>query len=125
MSETSALSKIAEVIPPEAVELHIAVKQTEALTVLADGLRNIATFLNGGGLAEVLDCYSKSQAAKEILGGLASNLGRGALDARTVKQNALEITEMVEAVYAKVTERLSSVDKRDPAIVVPETGEEK
>lgn len=94
-------------------------KQTEALTVLASATRQIADFLTGGGLNQLLSGYARSQAVKDILGGLAAHDGRNSLDARVLGQNALEITEAVEAVYKKYAERLAE-KARDPEIHAPQ-----
>lgn len=97
---------------------EIELKQTEvtALATLAESTNAIANFLTGGGLLNILNGYSKSQAVKEMLGGLTTHAGRNALDARTIKQNAVEIVEAIEAVYSKYQERLSSKEPRDPEI---------
>lgn len=92
------------------------VTSEDALIVLASATDQIANFLTGGGLLKVLNGYAKAQAVKEILGGLATHDGRNSLDARTIKQNALEIVEMVEAVMSKYSERLSDKEPRDPEI---------
>lgn len=95
---------------------ELQVKQTEALTVLAAGVQTIATFLTNGGLTSLLSGYARSQAVKDILGGLATHDGRNALDARVLGQNAVEIVHAVEAVFEKYQERLSSKEVRDPEV---------
>lgn len=97
---------------PALVEKHeLEIKQTEALATLASGVKEIATFLTGGGLTELLSGYARSQAVKDILGGLAAHDGRNALDARVLGQNALEITEAIEKVYEKYAERRAEKDR--------------
>lgn len=88
-------------------EREIAIRQTEALTVLASATQEIATFITGGGLSSLLSGYARSQAVKDILGGLAAHDGRNSLDARVLGQNALEITEAVEMVFKKYAERMA------------------
>ncbi|OQB10454.1 MAG: hypothetical protein BWY21_00375 [Parcubacteria group bacterium ADurb.Bin216] len=94
----------------------LQVRQTEALTTLAEGVKAIAEFLSGGGLNAVLSGYARSQAVQSILGGLATNSGRNALDARVLGQNAIEIVEQVEAVFGKYKERLEEREQRDPEL---------
>lgn len=102
----------------ETTKHELEVRQTEAIEVLGAGIQQIANFLVGGGLAEMLSGYARSQSVKDILGGLASHGGRAALDARFIKQNALEITEAVEAVFRKYQERLEEKG-RDTEIKEP------
>lgn len=87
---------------------EIALKQTEALTSLAQGVNAIANFLTNGGLGEILSGYARSQSVKDILGGLAAHDGRGSLDARVLGQNAIEIVHAVEAVFEKYQEKLAA-----------------
>lgn len=94
---------------------EIAVKQTEALQTLAQAVQTISQFLSTGGLTAVLSGYARSQAVKDILGGLAAHDGRNALDARVLGQNAIEIVEQVEKVFDKYAERLAQAN-RDPEI---------
>lgn len=102
---------------PMEVEKHeIEVQQTKALTSLAQGINQIAAFITGGGLSEVLSGYARSQAVQSILGGLASHDGRNALDARVLGQNAIEITEQIEQVFQKYQSRLASKEKRNPVV---------
>lgn len=102
-------------------EHDVAIKQTEALSVLATATKQIADFVTGGGLTQVLSGYARTQAVKDILGGLATHDGRNSLDARILGQNALEITEAVEAVFKKYAERLAEgkAEPREPEIHSP------
>ncbi len=84
---------------------EVEIAQTKAVQELASGVTQIAEFLSGGGLSKVLGEYSKSQIAKDILGGLAAHSGREALDARFIQQNALEIIHTIESVFDKAKER--------------------
>lgn len=102
-------------ISPEA-QYELQLSQTKSLEVLSKGIADIAAFLSGGGLASVVSGFAKAQASTAILGGLATNAGRDALDARTLGQNSLEIVEQVLRVHDKFHERLSSQEKRDPEI---------
>ena len=97
---------------------EIAIRQTQALEVIGNSLATLVNYIGNGGLAATLSGYARSQSVKEILGGLAAHDGRNALDARTIKQNALEITEAIEAVFAKYQDRLSEKG-RDPEIKEP------
>jgi len=90
-------------------------EQTKAISKLATSVEQISNFLVGGGLSTLLSGYARSQAVKEILGGLAAHDGRNSLDARVLGQNALEITEAVELVFKKYAERVAEKG-RDPEI---------
>lgn len=93
---------------------ELQVKEVEALATLASSVKEISTFLNGGGLATILSGYARSQAVKDILGGLAAHDGRKALDARVLEQNALDISKHVEAVFEKYAKILEAKGKQDP-----------
>lgn len=98
---------------------EIQVKQTEALANLAEGVKTLAAFVTGGGLQQLLQGYSKAQSVQGILNGLAAHDGRNALDARVIKQNAIEITQIIESCYDKFAEVLSAKQRgevRDPDI---------
>lgn len=95
---------------------EIEVAQTEALTTLAQATKEISTFLNGGGLANILSGYARSQAVGGILQGLASHDGRNALDARVIQQNALDMVTQVEKVFEKYGQILEAKGKEDPDI---------
>lgn len=96
-------------------QYEIELQQAQALSALAEGVASIAGFLRNGGLREALAAHTKGQIISDILGGLASHDGRKSLDARTIKQNSLEIVETVEAVFNKMHERLQDRN-RDPEI---------
>jgi len=114
-----ALKKLDERDLVTEAKLDVQLKQTEALTVLADGVRSISEFLQGGGLQAIVNAQTRGSIMQSILGGLASHDGRKALDAQTIKQNSLEIVEMIEQVFNKMHERLN--DKgRDPEIKEPQ-----
>lgn len=97
----------------------LILQQAQALTVLATATKQISDFLVGGGLSAMLSGYARSQAVKDILGGLAAHDGRNSLDARVLGQNALEITEAVEAVFKKYAERMAEKEPRAEGIVKP------
>ena len=110
MDETKTSTSL-EVITP--TDNAVALRQAEALAVLSSAVSDIAAFLTKGGLVEVLSGYARSQAVKDILGGLAAHDGRQALNAQTMDQNALEIVHQVEKVFAKYQEKLT-IPKGDP-----------
>lgn len=90
------------------VESALAVQQeqTKALSKIAESLGALSTFLTTGGLQTILQGYSKANAVQGFFQGLASHDGRGALDARVIKQNALEIVAAIEAAHDKFAEVL-------------------
>lgn len=95
---------------------ELQIRQTEAVCVIAEALSGISSFLNGGGIQEYLKASTKGQIVSGIYNGLASKDGRNSLDARTIKQNALEIVEVIEAVMKKVDERANERNGRDEEI---------
>lgn len=99
---------------------ELQVKQTEALTTLANGIKDIASFLSGGGLLQITNANVRGNIMSAIFGGLATKDGRNALDARTIKQNSLEVVQIIEEVFNKMHERLSSKEPRDPDIKEPQ-----
>ena len=102
---------------------ELEIQQTQALTVLSEATKQIADFITGGGLSSLLSGYARSQAVTDILGGLATHGGRNSLDARVLGQNALEITEAVEAVFKKYAERMAEKaagEQRAEEIVRPD-----
>lgn len=98
------------------IENEIQIKQAEALSILANGVKDIAGFLKEGGLANILSGYARSQAVKDILGGLATHDGRNSLDGRLLGQNAIDIVHAVEAVFEKYQEKLKAKGKEDPEL---------
>ena len=100
--------------PTVDTKYELQVAEVKALTTHAESVKEISTFLNGGGLANILSGYARSQAVKDILGGLAAHDGRKALDARLLDQNALEIVSQVEKVFEKYGQKLESKGKEDP-----------
>lgn len=106
----------ASIIESKSHELQL--KQTEALTSLAESVKVLTDFLAKGGLQHTLSGLARANIAQGILGGLAAKDGRDSLDARVIKQNALEITEIIDQVFDKVGERLKDKN-RDPEIKEP------
>lgn len=100
-------------------ENSLQVKQTEALTQLAQGVTAIATFLNGEGLKQVIQTKMTGDIMASITGGLAAKEGRNSLDARTIKQNSLEIVELIQSMFTKMGERLKETN-RDPELKEPQ-----
>lgn len=97
----------------------LEVQQTQALTQLAEGVTSIATFLNGGGLMQLVQHKMAGDIMASITGGLAAKDGRNALDARTIKQNSLEVVELIMTMFNKMGERLKD-QARDPEIKEPQ-----
>jgi hypothetical protein len=116
----SAGELVASHLKPQVLNANeVAIAQTQALTSLATSFNAIAVFITNGGLAEVLNEVAKSKAAGDILGGLAAHDGRNSLDARVLKQNALEITHAIEHAHDKFAEIAAAKkrgEERDPDI---------
>ncbi len=115
-SSLSHLPTLSSPTPSIQAKYEIEVAQTQALTTLAQATKEISTFLNGGGLANILSGYARSQAVGGILEGLASHDGRNALDARVIQQNALDMVTQVEKVFEKYGQVLEAKGKEDPDI---------
>lgn len=94
---------------------ELQIKQTEAIASLAKGVNDIAAFITQGGLQAVMSAHTKGTLLQGILNGLANHDGRDSLDARTIKQNALEAVELVMATFEKMRERIQDKN-RDPEI---------
>ena len=110
-----------EVVTVDSTALAVAESQAKSLEVLSTSVKQIADFISGGALNQLLSGYARSQAVKDILGGLASHDGRNSLDARTMGQNSIEIVELVERVFKKYAERIEEQANapRDPDIHAP------
>lgn len=106
---------------PATTDRELLMQQTQALTVLAQGVNSLAEFVVNGGLGQMLSGYARTQSVQGILNGLAAHGGRAALDARFLKQNALEITEAIEQVFDKYKQRTAetAAEPRDPHIKEP------
>lgn len=83
-------------------------RQITALETQAKALESISTFLSGITLKEVLQHTAVHSAAAALLGGLTSKDGRQGLDARAMKQNAIDISYLLEAVLSKLSSHASS-----------------
>lgn len=99
-------------VPLQSVELsqrptvslsRLEERQVAAQEQTAQALTSIATFLSGVTLKDILQHQAVNGAVHQILGGLAAKDGRNALDARTMKQNAVDIAYLIEQVLGKVT----------------------
>lgn len=108
-----------ELLAAETKELMAA--QTQALTVMANSMQMIANFLNTG-LPHMMAAQSKAQAVTGVLNGLMTKEGRKGLDARFIKQNAIETVTAIEAVHDEYQEMLAAKAKgdQDPKIHDPE-----
>jgi hypothetical protein len=78
-------------------------REVVALETAAAALTGISNFLSGITLKEVIQHQAVHGSIREILGGLATKDGRGALDARTMNQNAIDMAYLIEKVLGKVT----------------------
>lgn len=104
-------------------ELQIKEREVQALETLASATKEISQFLSGGGLGTAMALYARTNSISSILGGLASNGGRSALDARVLGQNSIEIVEQISLAFDKLQEKLEAKMKgeiHDPEIKDPE-----
>ncbi len=93
-----------------------ALAQTKALESLATSVNALTSFLTGGGLAQVLTGYAKTQSVAGILSGLVAKDGRSGLDPRVMNQNAIEVSTFIETVFDHYSKRLKDKHERDPEI---------
>lgn len=78
-----------------------------ALSQLASAVTTIAEFVSNGGLLAVLQGQARANAVSSVITGLIGKDGRGGLDPRVVKQNALETAHMVEAFFEAYQKKLT------------------
>lgn len=97
---------------------EITIEQTKALISIAESFKAIASFLHEGGIQTSIARITQGSIMSSIFGGLAAKDGRNSLDARTIKQNSLEVVEIIEQVFNKMNERLQDRN-RDPEIKEP------
>ena len=83
----------------------IAIAQVKALAEVSQSFKDIAEFVTGEGLKETLKGNARYNAVNATLSGLTSNAGRLGLDARTMKQDAIDTVYKVEA-FHKEYERI-------------------
>ncbi len=81
-------------------------REVVALETQANALAHIAQFLGGTTLPQVLQQIAVTNGMNGMLSGLVSADGRQGLDARTMKQNALEISTVIQETIKKVTSDL-------------------
>lgn len=106
-------AKNLELIEPGAGE--VAMRQAQALTSVANSLNALTQFVTGGGLSNMVGNLARANVAQGIFQGLTAHDGRGGLDARLLKQNAIEAVHQIEAVFEKFQEVLKAKNTpRDP-----------
>lgn len=81
-----------------------------ALTDLAKAVTSISEFITEGGLLSLLQGQARSSAVSSVITGLIGKDGRGNLDPRLVKQNALETAHMVEAFFKAYQDHLKNIN---------------
>lgn len=74
----------------------IAIAQVKALAEVSQSFKAIAEFVTGEGLKETLKGNARYNAVNGAITGLTSNAGRLGLDARTMKQDAIDTVYRVE-----------------------------
>lgn len=106
------LAEQREMLALRRTEVESLAVAAHALTALAQAVSALPAAMN-----QAVNLLVKGGGVNSILGGLAQHDGRKALDARTMKQNAIEIVEQMEQVFKKYNERMSSQELRSPDIV--------
>lgn len=106
VSDSSIATRDSQSLPTSIEE-----RQLLALETQAKALESISTFLSGISLKEVLQHQAIHSAASQLLGGLTSKDGRQGLNAQTMKQNAIDIAYLVEAVLGKLSSHALSRSK--------------
>lgn len=97
-------------------------EMVEAVSSIAESLKGISTFLAGQTLPQVLESYSIMTCLGQIMNGLTANQGRVGLDARTIKQDAVDGTHRILAAFDHLRDTFEQRKngERDPNIVDPE-----
>lgn len=91
--------------------------QAKAMTLMAEAVQGLSNFLSTG-LPQILHGYSKAQSVHSVLNGLVTNAGRGGLDARTHKQNAVDAIHLIETFYAHYSEVLGGKAESAPRPII-------
>ncbi len=105
MSEDSLVTKVsAEIETTQQQKYEIEARQTAAMEGISQSLTALASFVTKGGLVEVLSGYSRALGVGQAVQGLLQHSGRAGLDARTMKQDAVEIVHKIEQVFEKYNE---------------------
>lgn len=108
-----------ELIPTQDLTpIEIKEQEVKALTVLAESTKEIATFITGGGLAKMLTGMARTNGINGVVTALVQHGGRQALDARTIKQDAIDAVTRIEEAFKYYQEHIAA--KRDPEIKDPE-----
>ena len=92
-------------------EFQLQVQHVQQLAVIGQALATLSSWVTEGGLTKLMAEYAQATAAGGVLQGLATHDGRGALDARLMGQNAIEIVHQYEAIINKAKERAESLMK--------------
>lgn len=111
--------KVAELVPASEPPVLLPEKVETALVSIGEGMKAIATFLGGTTLPEIAESMAIMKTVSDIQGGLAAHGGRAALDARTINQNAIDISHLITAAFdhlKKHTEELRN-GERDSRVV--------
>lgn len=96
-------------------EMAVAQENAKNLALIGHSLSVLASFITSGRLERLLSLQAQVGCASSIAAGITQHGGRLGLDARTIKQNALEITEFTQSIFSKLGERLSE-KPRDPEL---------
>jgi hypothetical protein len=86
--------------------------QTHALTSISQSLSLLANFVTSNALQNTVQSVVRANGALGLLGAIFQKDG---FDVRRIKQYGIEVTEVVEALLAKYTEKLKD-RSRDPEI---------
>lgn len=111
LPDLATRAEIGGLIPGIATYKDVLIQKERELAIqekTAVALTQIASFLSGTTLPQVLQTIAVNGAAQSLLGGLTANAGRQGLDARTMKQNAIDIAYLIEQVFKKLSSHAQS-----------------
>jgi hypothetical protein len=97
IKEVVAVEKTAEA--PIASAMTMPKELVESVVTIAESLKGISTFLSGQTLPQVMESYAIMSCLGQIMNGLTANQGRVGLDARTIKQDAIDGTHRILAAF--------------------------
>jgi len=115
---TSAEIPTLAVAPLEERQVVAVENQAQAIASLANSVNALCRSLPG-----IVEGMAKAQALNGIMQGLATADGRNGLDARTMKQNAVDMVHFLEMVYSKAKEHLESLRNGKPEDLVDAEGD--
>jgi hypothetical protein len=100
IKEVVTAGKVADELISSTANMTTMPKEfVESVVTIAESLKGISTFLSGQTLPQVMESYAIMSCLGQIMNGLTANQGRVGLDARTIKQDAIDGTHRILAAF--------------------------